>query len=154
MCGPVGHALPRLEFPSGNGPIVRTTGEHVGVGTPCEVGDTGLVLPEVEELAAVLRLPDHHVAVAVRGREEDTIRAEVSARYPFSVFGDRVEQFARGGVETLHLLSVCTDGDTFMVRADICGHQLVEFFTDLGDASAGLHIPDDGMAEFTTAATA
>ena len=41
-----------------------------------------------------------------------------------------------------------------MVRADICGHQLVEFFANLGDASARLHIPDHGVAKFTTAATA
>ena len=136
MRGPVGHALPRLELPSGNRPIGRTTGEHVGVRAPSEVGHAGLMLAKVEELSAVFGLPDHHVAVAVRGREEDAIRAEVSARHPFGVFGNCVEQLARGGIEALHLLSVCTDGDTFMVRADICGHQLVEFFANLGDASA------------------
>ena len=154
MGRPIGHALSGLEFPGRDGPVGRTAGEDVGVGAPREVGHAGLVLAEVEELAAVLGLPDHHVAVAVRGREQDAVGAEVRARHPFGMLGDRVEQLASGRVEALHLLGVRAHGDALMVRADVGRHQLVEFLADFGDAPAGLHVPDDGVAELTAAAAA
>ena len=112
------------------------------------------MLPEVEELAAVVGLPDHDVSVAVGGREKDAVRTEVGARDPLGVLRDQVELLAVGHVVALHLLGVGADDDPAVIRGDVGGHQLVELLARLGDASSGAHVPDHGVAQLAAAAAA
>ena len=41
-----------------------------------------------------------------------------------------------------------------MVRRDVGRHHLVELFADLSDTLTRFDVPDDGMADFTTATAA
>ena len=63
------------------------------------------------------------------------------------MLGDEVQLLARGDIEALHLLGVRGDDDLTVVGRDVGRHHLVELFAELGDALAGLDVPDDGMAE-------
>ena len=154
MGTPSGDLLAGLHLPGGDNAIGRTAGEDVGVGTPGEVGDTTLMLPEVIEFAAVVGFPDKDVAVAVGGGEQDAVRAEIGAGHPLGVLGDQVELLARGDVEALHLLGIGGEDDLAMVGRDVGRHHLVELLADLGDTLAGLNVPDDSMTNLAAATAA
>ena len=149
--GPGSDLLAGLHLPGGDAAVSGATGQDVGVGAPSKVGDAALVLTEGVEFASVVGFPDVHVAVAVGGGEQDAIRAEVRAGDPLSMLGDDVKLLARGDVVALHLLGVGAEGDLAMVGRDVGRHQLVELLADLGDALAGLDVPDDGVAELAAA---
>ena len=152
--GPGSDLLAGLHLPRGDGAVGGAAGQDVGVGAPGEVGDAALVLAERVEFAAVVGFPDEDVAVAVGGREQDAVGAEVRAGDPLGVLGDDVELLARGDIVALHLLRVGAERDLTMVGRDVGRHQLVELLADLGDALAGLDVPDDGVAELAAAAAA
>ena len=151
---PAGDLLAGLHLPGGDNAIGRAAGEDVGVGTPGEVGDTTLMLPEGVEFPAVVGFPDEDIAVAVGGREQDAVRTEVGAGHPLGVLGDEVELLARGDVEALHLLGIGGEDDLAMVGRDVGRHHLVELLADLGDTLAGLNVPDDSMTNLAAATAA
>ena len=151
---PAGDLLAGLHLPGGDNAIGRTAGEDVGVGTPGEVGDTTLMLPEGVEFPAVVGFPDEDIAVAVGGREQDAVRTEIGASHPLGVLGDEIELLARGDVEALHLLGIGSEDDLAVVGRDVGRHHLVELLADLGDTLAGLNVPDDSMTNLAAAAAA
>ncbi len=146
--------LAGLHLPGGNNPIGGAASEDVRVRAPSEVGDAALMLAEIIEFAAVVGFPDIDIAVAVRGREQDTVRTKVGTGHPIGVLGDEVELLAGSDVEALHLLGIGGEDDLAMVRRDIGRHHLVELFANLGDTLASLDVPDDGVANLATATTA
>ena len=151
---PAGDLLAGLHLPGHDHAVGGTAGQDVGVGPPGEVGDDALVLAEVVEFAAVVGLPDEDVAVAVGGREQDAVRAEVRAGDPFGVLGDDVELLAGGDVEALHLLGIGAEGDLAVVRGDVGRHYLVELLADLGDPPSRPDVPDHGVPGLAPAAAA
>ena len=153
MGAPCGDLLAGLHLPGGDDPIGGTAGEDVGVGAPGEVRDAALMLAEIIEFPAVVGFPDENIAVTVGRREQDTVGTEVGAGDPLGVLGNQVELLARRDIEALHLLGIGGEDDLTVVRRDVGRHDLVELLADLGDALAGLDVPDDGVADFATTAT-
>ncbi len=152
MGGPVLDLFTLIHFPDHDGAVRGTGGQDVGVRTPGDVVAGGFVLSEDVELTAVGSLPDHDIAIAVRGGQQDAIGAELGAEHPFGVLADG-EQFLTGAsVVAFHLFRGAADGDHFVIRADVSGLDLVEFLADFGDALAGLHVPNNGVADFSRAA--
>ena len=154
MGAPGGDLLAGLHLPGGDDAIGGTAGQDVRVGAPGEVGNAALMLAEIIEFPAVIGFPDENIAVAVSRREQDAVRTKVGASHPLGVLGNQVELLARSDVKALHLLGIGREDDLSVVRRDVGRHHLVELFADLGDALAGLDVPDDGVADFATTATA
>jgi hypothetical protein len=87
---PVFDFLAFIHLPDGDGAVLGAGGEEIGVGAPGEVIGWAFVLAEDVEFTARGRFPDHDVAVAVSGGEQDAIRAEFGAEDPFGMLADGV----------------------------------------------------------------
>ena len=104
------------------------------------------------KLATTCGFPHHDVAIAITGGQQHAIRTEGGAHHPLGVLADDIQFFTGGGVIDLHLFRGAADHHHLVIRADVRAHDLVKFLAHFDDAFAGLHIPDNGVTEFASAA--
>ena len=143
-----------LHLPELDRAVFAGRGDDVRVEPPAHVGDGRLVAAQVEELAAGLRFPDDQAVVAVAGREQDAVGAELGGGDPLGVLAHLLGQRAVGRVVDPDDLAGPAEGDLAVVGADVGRQDDVVFLADLEDARPLLDVPGDRDPGLAAAAAA
>ena len=104
------------------------------------------VAGEREVFVAGVGFPDAEAAVAVGGREQHAVGAELDGEHPVGVLRHLMQHLAGLGRVNLHDPLRAAEGDAFVIGADVGGEHGIEFLADFEHALAGRDVPDDDLA--------